>query len=235
MLQILNVLFMSNCEQCIVRELGSLKALEKQELIHLAACKEAYLVKKGEVIFEEGERMKGVYCVKDGVCKLVKLNADGKESILRLVKKGELLGQRSVISEETSFLSAVAIEDMQVCFIPRTEIMKFIKDNANFSLEITKDICSQLKEANSISVDFSHKTVKERLARVLIHLLELSGEDEQQNINIQISREELANMAGTATESCIRLLSEMKKEGLIALDKKKIKILNFSALKKMTQ
>lgn len=225
----------SSCQQCIVRELGSLKALDRQELIHLASCKESYMVKKGEVIFEEGERMNGVYCVKDGVCKLVKLNPDGKESILRLVKRGELLGQRSVISDETSYLSAVAIEDMQVCFIPRTEIMDFIKDNSNFSLEITRDICSQLKEANSLSVDFSNKTVKERLARILIYLYKLSGEDEQQNINIQISREELANMAGTATESCIRLLSEMKKEGLIALEKKKIKLLDFSTLKKMAQ
>src|SRR5690606_41473457 len=108
---------MSNCEQCIVRELSSLKALNKKELIHLASCKEAYVIKKGEVIFEEGERMKGVYCIKNGECKLVKLKPEGKESIVRLVKRGELLGQRSVISDETSYLSAVAIEDMQVCFI----------------------------------------------------------------------------------------------------------------------
>src|SRR5690606_2251074 len=124
---------------------------------------------------------------------------------------------------------------MQVCFIPRTELMNFIKDNSNFSLEITKDICRQLQEANSLSVDFSNKTATERLARILIYSYERTGEDGQQTINIQISQEELANMAGTATESCIRLLSEMKKEGLIALEKKKIKLLDFSTLKKMAQ
>src|SRR5690554_7606844 len=226
---------MSNCEQCIVRELGSLKALGKQELLHLASCKDSYTVKKGEVIFKEGERVNGVYCIKNGICKLVKLNSDGKESILRLVKKGELLGQRSIITDEVTYLSAVAMEEMQVCFIPRPEIIKFIKGNAEFSFEVTKEICQQLKEANALSVDFSSKTVKERLARILVHLVEISGTDPQEYINIQISREELANMVGTATESCIRLLSEMKKEGLIALDKKKIKIIDFSTLENMAK
>ncbi len=224
---------MSNCEQCIVRELSSLKALNKQELIHLASCKEAYIIKKGEVIFEEGERMKGVYCIKNGVCKLVKLNSDGKESILRLVKRGEVLGQRSVISNERSYLSAVAMEEMRVCFIPRTELMSFIENNPNFSLEVTKDICHQLKNANTLSISYSNKTVKERLAGVLLQLHELAGEDDQQFINLNISREELASMVGTATESCIRLLSEFKKNNLIALEKKKIKITDFTTLAKM--
>lgn len=225
----------NNCEQCIVRELGALKALDKQELLHLASCKDSYTVKKGDVIFNEGERMNGVYCIKDGICKVVKLNPDGKESILRLVKKGELLGQRSIISDEITYLSAVAMEEMQVCFIPRTEIIKFIRGNADFSLEVTKEICQQLKDANALSVDFSNKTVKERLARILVHLYEISGTDTEQYIKIQVSREELANMVGTATESCIRILSEMKKEGLIALDKKKIKIVDFPTLEKMAK
>lgn len=224
---------MSNCEQCIVRELSSLKALNKQELIHLASCKEAYIIKKGEVIFEEGERMKGVYCIKNGVCKLVKLNPDGKESILRLVKRGEVLGQRSVISDERSYLSAVAMEEMRVCFIPKIELMSFIENNPNFSLEVTKDICHQLKDANTLSVNYSNKAVKERLAGVLLQLHEMAGEDEQQFINLHISREELASMVGTATESCIRLLSEFKKNNLIALEKKKIKITDFTTLAKM--
>ena len=81
---------MGKCEQCIVREMSSLKALSKDDLLHLASCKDSYEIKKGDIIFEEGHALNGVYCVKDGVCKLVKMNAQGKDTILKLATKGEL-------------------------------------------------------------------------------------------------------------------------------------------------
>ncbi|MEY4038454.1 MAG: hypothetical protein RIR67_764, partial [Bacteroidota bacterium] len=73
---------MSKCEQCIVREFSSLKALNKDELVKLSECKESYTIKKGDVIFEEGETINGIYCIKDGVCKLSKLSANGKDHIV---------------------------------------------------------------------------------------------------------------------------------------------------------
>ena len=109
---------MGKCEQCIVREFSSLKALSKDELIKMSECKTAQTIKRGDVIFEEGENINGVFCVKDGVCKLTKLSENGKSQIVKLVRRGELLGQRSMISEEPANLSAVALEDMEVCFIP---------------------------------------------------------------------------------------------------------------------
>ncbi len=126
---------MGKCEQCIVRELSSLKALSKDELIHLAHCKEGYSIKKGDVIFHEGDTMNGVYCIKEGTCKLVKMNSNGKDTILKLITKGDLLGQTSILTESKASLSAVAVEDMQVCFIPKTELMSFIDTNKNFSFE----------------------------------------------------------------------------------------------------
>ena len=120
---------MSKCEQCIVRQFSSLKALNKEELLKMANCKTSYTIKKGEPIFEEGETLKGVFCVKDGVGKLSKLSSNGKDQIVKLVKLGELLGQRSMISEEAANLSAIALNDMEVCFIPRKEILGFFDKN----------------------------------------------------------------------------------------------------------
>ena len=90
---------MSKCEQCVVREFSSLKALNKNELIKLAECKTSHTIKKGDIIFEEGENVNGIYCIKEGICKLTKLSPNGKDHIVKLVKKGELLGQRSMISD----------------------------------------------------------------------------------------------------------------------------------------
>ncbi len=225
---------MSKCEQCIVREFSSLKALNKEELVKLAECKTSRLVKKGEVIFEEGENVNGIFCVKDGVCKLTKLSSNGKDHIVKLVTKGELLGQRSMISEEPVNLSAVALEDMQVCFIPKSEIMGFFDKNNQFSMNVMRTICGDLKDADSQMVNMAQKTVKERLAETLLYLQDTFGKNEDDSLKIQLSRDELASMIGTATESCIRLLSDFNKLGLIELKGKKIILKDIPKLKKMS-
>ncbi|GGA73915.1 Crp/Fnr family transcriptional regulator [Flavobacterium palustre] len=224
---------MSKCEQCIVREFSSLKALNKEELVKLAECKTSRLVKKGEVIFEEGENVNGIFCVKDGVCKLTKLSPNGKDHIVKLVTKGELLGQRSMISEEPVNLSAVALEDMQVCFIPKSEIMGFFDKNNQFSMNVMRTICGDLKESDDLVVNMAQKTVKQRLAETLIYLQDTFGKNEDDSLKIQLTRDELASMIGTATESCIRLLSDFNKLGLIELKAKKITLKNIPQLKKM--
>ncbi len=226
---------MSKCEQCIVREFSSLKALTKDELVKMATCKTSKIVRKGEVIFTEGENINGVFCVKDGVCKMTKLSSNGRDQIVHLVKKGELLGQRSMISDEPANLSAVALEDMQVCFIPKNEILGFFNDNNRFSMNVMKTICGDLKEADDIMVNMAQKTVKERLAYTLIYLEDNFGLNPDKSLKLQLSREEIASMIGTATESCIRLLSEFNKLGLIELIGKKIIITDKHKLARMCE
>ncbi len=226
---------MSKCEQCIVREFSSLKALNKDELLRMADCKTSYTIKKGEPIFEEGESVNGIFCIKDGVCKLSKLSANGKDQIVKLVKPGELLGQRSLISDEPANLSAIALEDMEVCFIPKSEIMGFFNKNNLFSMNVMKNICGDLKEADDHMVSMAQKSVKKRLAETLLHLEDTFGKNEDGSLHIQLSREELAGMIGTATESCIRLLSELNKIGLIDLIGKKIAIIDRNKLKRMAE
>jgi CRP/FNR family transcriptional regulator, polysaccharide utilization system transcription regulator len=224
---------MGKCEQCIVREFSALKALNKDELIRIADCKTSYTVKKGETIFDEGDSLNGIYCIKDGVCKLSKLSDNGKDQIVKLVKKGELLGQRSLISEESTNLSAVAIEDMQVCYIPKQEILQFFNENNQFSLNMMKSVCGDLKDADDNMVNLAQKTVKQRLAETLLKLETDFGTHEDGSLKIQLSREEIAGMIGTATESCIRLLSEFNKEGFITLQGKKITITNKKEMQRL--
>ena len=226
---------MSKCEQCIVRQFSSLKALNKEELLKMATCKTSYTIKKGEPIFEEGDTLKGIFCIKDGVCKLSKLSSNGKDQIVKLVKSGELLGQRSMISDEIANLSAFALEDMEVCFIPKTEILGFFNDNNGFSINVMKTICGDLKEADDHMVFMAQKTVKERLAGTLVYLNDVFGTNEDGSLHIQLSREELAGMIGTATESCIRLLSEFNKLGYIELVGKKIIVLKKDKLFKLSE
>ncbi|MBP8066815.1 MAG: Crp/Fnr family transcriptional regulator [Flavobacterium sp.] len=226
---------MGKCEQCIVREFSALKTLNKDELIKLADCKTSYVVKKGEVIFEEGDHLDGIFCVKDGVCKLSKLSSNGKDQIVKLVTKGELLGQRSLISEEPTNLSAIALEDMTVCFVPKNQVMDFFNENNKFSLSMMKNVCHDLKEADNILVNLAQKSVKERLAATLLYLHDTFGINDDESLKLHLSREEISSIIGTATESCIRLLSEFNKNGWIELSGKKIILKNKKELRKLAE
>lgn len=226
---------MGKCEQCIVREFSALKTLNKDELIKLADCKTSYVVKKGEVIFEEGDHLDGIFCVKDGVCKLSKLSSNGKDQIVKLVTKGELLGQRSLISEEPTNLSAIALEDMTVCFVPKNQVMDFFNENNKFSLTMMKSVCHDLKEADNVLVNLAQKSVKERLAATLLYLHDTFGINDDESLKLHLSREEISSIIGTATESCIRLLSEFNKNGWIELSGKKIILKNKKELRKLAE
>lgn len=226
---------MNKCDQCIVRQLTSLKSLSKEEVIQLANSKKTLTIKKGDSLFEEGEVTNGVFCVKNGVGKLSKLSANGKDQIVKLVKSGELLGQRSMISNEPANLSAKAISDMEVCYIPKKEMLGFFNTNNQFSMSLMQTICEDLKESENDKVAMAQKTVKERLAQTLLYLQDNFGLEADQSLSIQLSRDELASIIGTATESCIRLLSDFKKQGLIEIAGKKIIIRNSRELQKMAE
>lgn len=226
---------MNKCDQCIVRQLTSLKALNKDEVIQLANSKKTFKIKKGDSLFEEGDVTNGVFCIKDGVGKLSKLSANGKDQIIKLVKSGELLGQRSMISNEPTNLSAKAISDMEVCYIPKKEMLGFFNTNNQFSMNLMQTICEDLKESENDKVAMAQKTVKERLAQTLLYLQDTFGTNTDSSLKVQLTRDELASIIGTATESCIRLLSDFKKLGLIELSSKKIILKDIPSLKKLAE
>lgn len=225
---------MSKCEQCIIRQFNSLKSLTKDELVRIAGCKTSKTIKKGAVLFEEGEHINGVFCIKDGVCKVSKMSDNGRDQIVNLVRKGDILGERSLINNETSNLKAIAVNDMEVCFIPKEEIVRDLEGNPKFTMDILKNMALSLKSADNFIVDMAQKTVKQRLASTLLSLDERFAKNENGALDILLSREDIANIIGTATESAIRLLSEFKKKKLINLKGKEVFILDNQALKNIS-
>ncbi|WP_248723934.1 Crp/Fnr family transcriptional regulator [Seonamhaeicola sp. ML3] len=224
---------MGKCEQCIIKQFNSLKALSKEELIRISACKTSRVIKKGEVIFEEGDMLNGVYCVRNGICKLTKLSANGKDQIVKMVVKGDLLGQRSVVGDERSNLQATALNDMEVCFIPKSEILKDLQKNPDFTFDVLKQMAKDLKEADDVIVNMAQKSVRQRMAETLLYIHDSFGVNPDGTLSVLLSREDFANIVGTATESAIRVLSQFKKEGLISSKGKHIKIEDLSGLSRV--
>lgn len=227
------IFIMTECQQCIVKQFNTLRALEKDDLIRISGCKTSRFIKKGEILFREGENINGVYCVKNGVCKLSKLSANGKDQIVKLVVRGDLIGQRSLVTEEKSNLTAVAVNEMEVCFIPKHEIIRDLNKNINFSMDMLQEMAKELKYADNVIVDMAQKSVKQRLADVLIFLNGNFDTDANGYLGVILSREDYASIVGTATESAIRVLSQFKKDGLISTTGKQIKIEDLEGLERI--
>ncbi|MFZ2285734.1 MAG: Crp/Fnr family transcriptional regulator [Bacteroidales bacterium] len=220
------------CDKCAFENNAVFRFLTRDETDRLNFEKDFRRYRRGDILYNEGNRISGFYCINSGIIKVFKTGVDGKEQIIRFARKGEIIAYRSVLSNEPACTSAKVIEECQVCFIPSELLIQFVKTNPAFAFEIVKLTCHELAEANSYITDIAQKTVRERVAEVLLNLVKDFGLDEQKYLRISLTREELANIVGTATESVIRLLSEFKSDKLIELNGRKIRIIDLRGLEK---
>ncbi len=223
-----------HCEnECLIRSHTLFRHLSDEEMARLQVEKHAEFHRRGSILYQEGNRITGFYCVGKGIIKIYKTGIDGKEQIIRFASKGDIIGFRSVLSRELACTTAEVIEDAVTCYIPGDTLIYLVKNNGNFSIELMQLTCKELGEANEYITDIAQKTVRERLAEILIHLVNEFGLDSNNILRITLTREELANIVGTATESVIRLLSEFKHDNLIELSGRKIRIMNIPGLMKV--
>lgn len=215
---------------CLVRSNSIFKHLTTDELDKVTFDKSSEYYKRGSIIYREGSRINGCYCIQKGIIKVFKTGIDGKEQIIRFARTGDIIGFRSVLSNELACTTAEVLDDASLCYIPAETLVYLVKHNGNFSMELMQLTCKELGEANAYITDIAQKTVRERLAEILIHLKNDFGLDESNILQISLTREELANIVGTATESVIRLLSEFKHDRLIELNGRKIRILDEAGL-----
>lgn len=188
---------------------------------------------KHDILFEDGQNPSGVYFIVKGTAKLSKMGAYGKEQILRFIKENDLVGYRSLLCSENFQARAEAMTDMEVVFLPADLFMHLLNIDPQFSFAMLQKIAYELGESSNTITFLAQKTVRERLAEVLILLEQKLGTDEEGFVNISLTREEIANLIGTATESAIRLISEFRNDGLIESEGRSIKILNHEKLMKL--
>ncbi len=221
-----------HCALCPGRDQSLFSELPREELDKLSNRKTCIRYKKGQTLFYEDTRPMGLFCINSGKVKVYKINSDGKEQILKLGKSGDFLGYRALISEEFYNASATVIEEGAICYIPKADFLEILQKNPGFFQKMAKKVAHDLGMMERKLMTIAQKSVRERLATTLLMLKETYGMDGEESdlIDIALSREDLANIIGTATETVIRLLSDFKSQKLIALEGKKIKVLNANGL-----
>ncbi len=216
-----------SCDKCESTHNSIFCVLSREELSILSQSKSHNYYKKGQVIFYEGNHPQGLYCIFSGKVKIHKLGHDGRDQILRLAKKGNVIGYRALVSEDNYHASATAIEDSLVCFFPKSTCHSKIIADPVLSIQIIKLLSTDLKAAEQKAVSMVQRQVKERIAETILMLKEFFGlETDNATINTVLTRESIGNISGTTTETAIRVLSDLQKHKVINLIGKKIAILN---------
>lgn len=222
----------SMCEHKISGE-SLFCCLNFDELESVSDKKRSMFFKKGQIIFSEGNQPHGLYCIHRGKVKVHKLGEEGKDQIVRFAKETQLIGYRAILSGDSYYASATALENTEVCYIPKSTIIELIKSNHNFSLSVINLLSNDLKNAEEKVTHMAQKHVRERIAEAILLLKESYGfMEDGETIDSTLTRKEIANIAGTTTETSIRILSEFQKDKIIELDGKKIKIADLNRLVK---
>lgn len=210
------------CKLCANRLDYILQDATEDERHHISGQKSYKVYKRGEVIFHEGQRPTGLFCINEGKVKVYKLGDEGREQIVRLDKPGDVLGYRALISNEPYQAAAAAIEACSVVFIPSSVIFEMMEKNPEIAFRMMQIFSDDLKNAENRLTDFTQKPVRERLAQTMLSLSESYGTTEDGYLGIYLTRQEWANITGTTTETAIRTMSDLNKEGLIEIKGKKI-------------
>lgn len=214
----------ASCENCISRKEGIFCDLEIPELDNISHHKTHNTFKKGQTLFVQGNHPFGIYCISKGNIKLTKTNADGKESIVRIAYGGDILGHRSLFTEENYSATATAMEDTDVCFIDKKYILKIIEKNPTVALNVINKLSRDMGAAENKLSSLHQKNVRERLAELLLslkasHGVKING---RWKIDLKLTREEMATMIGTANETLIRFMTEFKEAGIIEQEGKTV-------------
>jgi CRP/FNR family transcriptional regulator, polysaccharide utilization system transcription regulator len=225
------------CENCNVINKTFFKALPKENVLELDKKKTCKIYKKNRTVFTAGNKPDGIYCLNKGKVKLYKTGWGGKEQIVRFAVPGEFFGLRSAVCDNNYTHSAVTIEESHICFISKKDFHEILEQHPHFMSSIIGFISDMLEDANNKLTSLAQKTVRERLAETLIALNKIyNSEHSAPGLNhtaISLTRQDLANLVGTATETIIRQLAEFKHDQLIGIKGRKVSILDLEGLKRI--
>ena len=228
-------LFETNCENCPEGFQSFFNKLDKADLHYLNDEKIPMHFKKGEIIFNEGQKPQGIFCLREGKVKVYKISFDGREQITRILFPGELLGLKALLSGNAYSVSSSALDDASLCFIAKTDFFQLMLKYPEFTRAIIISLSRLLEQAEFRMISLAHKPVRERLAETLLFLNQTfhSTAPAYPRTYLNITRQDIANIIGTAPETVIRLLSDFKESKLIEIRGRKIFLSNIHGLRKI--
>ncbi|HTL82177.1 MAG TPA: response regulator [Bacteroidia bacterium] len=203
------------------------------DLMKLSERKKVRTFKKKEVIYQEGAFPSAIFFLVKGKIKTSKINDDGKEFITALISEGEFFGYSALLEEQAYTDSAVAMDESEVCIIPKEDFFSLLYSSREVSSAFIRFLTNDIKEKEERLIKLAYNSVRKRVAEALLLLRERFAGEKKDPFSMAISREDLANLAGTAQETVIRTLSDFKEERIVDVKGSNITILEAGKLEKM--
>lgn len=221
-----NKLFQTENCTCLTHGIFSDVNPKFQEQINKFKVMNQY--KKGQVLFAEGAANFGVFSVNSGKIKISRSAPEGRETILRIAGPGDVLGHNNLLTNEKNTYSATMIEDGSVCFLDKKFLVELMASESSVALNIIRRLSHEITASEHRNAAMSNKSVRERLAELLLNLKKSYGvkEGHRTRLDIKLTREEMASIVGTANETIIRFVSEFKEEGILEQEGKVIYLLD---------
>ncbi len=220
-----------SCNTCVYRKLlfDTLTDLEYQ---YINKSRKEFIYQRGEIIRTEGEAINSFLYLRNGLVKLFKTDKKGKEHILSINKPGDFINLLNTFSNSKYKYSIAAIEETKVCDIELQSLKEIIISNKDFALRILNRVSSVADEVIDGQFEISQRHVKGRIAYFLLFLVNNIYKNNE--FRMPITRREIGELISMTTENTIRTLSEFKKDGIIAMEGKTIKILDYSKLENIS-
>jgi len=205
-----------DCDTCESRQNNPLCSTHNR-LKDISQMRSSSQYRSGQSIFYQGNEPLGLFTVEKGLVKIESTSENGQSHTHRLMGPGSVLGYRALFSKEPYRASAIAVEDSKLCFLPKSFVFDLFKEEPQIALNLAERLAKDLREAEQKWVKQVDNEAPDRVAEALVFLSDRFS-------NQDWTRKEIAQWAGTTPETVMRTLSRFEKEGLIELDKRRIKI-----------
>ncbi len=192
--------------------------------------------RKNELIFKERDKANGLITLVEGKVKIFKEGVGGREQIIRMAKPPGIIGYRALLCNEDHIASALTLEESVICTITADFILNRALKNCDFSFDIIKKLAHELAFSNGRMITLTQKHTRGRLAESLLLLKDKYGvENDGTTLRVYLSREDIANLSNMTTSNAIRTLSNFASERVIAIDGRKIKVLDADRLERVSK
>ncbi|MBP8793580.1 MAG: Crp/Fnr family transcriptional regulator [Lutibacter sp.] len=222
----------TNCNTCENLNCLIKRNLSSEKMQDLISAKNIIICKKGQQFISEGAPVSGLYFVLKGKAKVLKTGINGKEQILRFVDEGEIIGHRGFGVSQTHSVGAIAIEESVLCNFTIDTLKEMFSRIPEFTYDLMLFYSEELNRSETKIKSLAQMTVREKVIDTLLYINRKFGVNAKGYLDLQVSRREIADFAGTTNEQVIRTLSSLKQEDFIELKGKKIRINNVDLLKK---
>ncbi len=224
----------NNKHECDLKSCFLCKLCLKEWLPAINTHRKIIHAKKGALLFEEGQPVKGIYFIYEGKAKVHKKWGADKELILRVAGKGAILGHRGLGKSTVYPVSGTALEPVTLCFIDLDFFQATLKVNHDFAYQLMMFFAEELQESEKNMRNLAHMTVKGRVAQALMMLRQKFGATPEGFIDITLSRQDLASLAGTTYETVFRIMNELVQEEIVSISNKNIRITHPEKLLRLT-